>query len=185
MERRLPEGGEEMKISIIGYSGSGKSTLAAAFGHRYGLPVLHLDRVQFAPGWAERDRNQKLEDVEHFLDQNPEGWVMDGNYTNLWYDRRLRESDLIFFLDFGRWVCLRRVVSRFVRYHGQTRDSMGDGCVEKLDPEFIRWVLKDGRTKDKRQGYEAVLQAWPHKAHRIRNQRELNECYRQYDLPQT
>lgn len=171
-----------MKVSIIGYSGSGKSTLAAAFGRRYGLPVLHLDRVKFSAGWTERSQPDMLADVQAFLDCNRDGWVIDGNYTRLWYDRRMRESDLIFFLDFGRWVCLRRVVSRFVRYHGQTRDSMGEGCVEKIDLSFLCWVLKDGRTKDIRQRYSDVLHTWPRKARRIANQRELNDCYRQYDL---
>lgn len=44
-----------MKIAILGYSGSGKSTLARRLGEQYGIPVLHLDRVQFLPGWRERD----------------------------------------------------------------------------------------------------------------------------------
>lgn len=171
-----------MKISIIGYSGSGKSTLAAAFGQRYHLPVLHLDTVQFGPGWSERDREEKLADVRTFLDSHPDGWVMDGNYTNLYYDRRLAESDLIFFLDFGRWTCLYRVLSRYLHYHGKTRASMAKDCAEKIDAEFLHWVLWDGRTREKVQHYEHVLQAWPEKAHRIRNQRELDDCFRRYSL---
>ena len=79
-----------MKITILGFSGAGKSTLAAALGRRYGLPVLHLDRVHFAPGWAERTQPAQQADVAAFLDANSEtGWVIDGNYTNLCYDRRL------------------------------------------------------------------------------------------------
>ena len=40
-----------MRIAVIGYSGAGKSTLARALGARYGVPVLHMDRVHWAPGW--------------------------------------------------------------------------------------------------------------------------------------
>ena len=170
-----------MKISVIGYSGSGKSTLAAALGRKYGVPVLHLDRVKFAPGWVERPLEEKLADVKEFLDAN-NGWVIDGNYTNLWYDRRLAESDRIIFMDFGRWACLGRVLSRYAKYHGQTRNSMGEGCPEKIDAEFLHWVLLGGRTTEKVQHYEALCRKWPGKFRRIRNQRELDVFYRQNGL---
>lgn len=170
-----------MKISIIGYSGSGKSTLAAALGQHFGLPVLHLDRVQFAPGWAERPREQKLTDVKAFLDTH-DGWVIDGNYTNLWYDRRLKESDKIIFMDFGRWTCLYRVLARYAKYRGQTRASMGEGCPEKIDAEFLRWVLFGGRSADKVHGYESLCREQPDKLLRIRNQRELDAFYRKHGL---
>lgn len=170
-----------MKISIIGYSGSGKSTLAAALGQKFGLPVLHLDRVQFAPGWVERPKEVKLAEVQAFLNQN-DSWVIDGNYTNLWYDRRLEESDKIIFMDFGRWTCLRRVLARFVQYHGQTRDSMGEGCPEKIDAEFLRWVLFGGRSADKVHAYETLCRKRSGKVLRIRNQRELDDFYCKYGL---
>lgn len=44
-----------VKSAVVGYSGAGKSTFAAALGERLALPVLHLDTVQFLPGWRERD----------------------------------------------------------------------------------------------------------------------------------
>ena len=47
-----------MKIAVIGYSGAGKSTLAKKLGKLFRCPVLHLDRIQFEPGWKERDRGE-------------------------------------------------------------------------------------------------------------------------------
>ena len=68
-----------MKIAVIGYSGAGKSTLARALGERYGIPVLHFDRVQFTPNWQERDREEARRMVHEFMEQ-PQ-WVMDGTYS--------------------------------------------------------------------------------------------------------
>lgn len=168
-----------MKLTIIGFSGAGKSTLAAALGRRYGLPVLHLDRVQFAPGWIERPKEVKQADVAAFLDANDEtGWVIDGNYTNLCYARRLAESDRILILAFGRWACLRRVIDRSCHFRGRTRPDMADGCTEKLDAEFVRWVLWDGRTKERRDRLRAVAEAWPAKTEIYRSQRDLDRLYR-------
>ncbi len=170
-----------MKISIIGYSGSGKSTLAAALAKRYALPVLHLDRVQFAPGWVERDAETKLRMVRTFLDENDD-WIIDGNYTNLWYEERLTASDCILFLDFGRWTCLYRVLARFARWHGRTRASMGEGCPEKIDAEFIWWVLYQGRTQRKQQAFTQVAQRWADKVVILHNQRELTDFYNKHNL---
>ena len=39
------------KIAVIGYSGAGKSTLASALGRKWGVDVLHIDCIQFLPGW--------------------------------------------------------------------------------------------------------------------------------------
>ena len=46
-----------MKIAIIGYSGSGKSTLAEKLSSYYSIPKLHIDRLQFQPGWQDSDRD--------------------------------------------------------------------------------------------------------------------------------
>ena len=74
-------------IGLIGHTGSGKSTLARQLGEKYGLPVLHFDSIHFLPGWVETDRPYKREKVTEFLDANPEGWVMDGNYFKICAER--------------------------------------------------------------------------------------------------
>lgn len=168
-----------MKISVLGFSGSGKSTLAGALGRRYGVPVLHLDRVQFAPGWVERPLDAKVADVQRFLDGHGDGgWVIDGNYAALLQERRLEESDRTVILAFGRWTCLRRVLARYLRYHGRSRESMAEGCDEKIDLEFIWWVLHAGRSRSHREALRAIRDRWPDRTVIIRNQRQLDAFYR-------
>ncbi len=162
-----------MKIAIIGYSGSGKSTLARKLGEKYGVNVLHLDSVHFLPGWVERDAEEEKRIVETFMDGR-DGWVIDGNYRKLLYDRRMEEADLIVEMLFGRLDCLRRVCRRFRRFKGMTRPDMAKGCSEKLDREFVLWVLWKGRRKAARSRYESVRKQYAGKTVVLKNQRQLD-----------
>ena len=56
-----------MKIAIIGYSGAGKSTLAEKLSHYYSIPKLHMDTLQFQPGWQDSDREWMLTEMKTFL----------------------------------------------------------------------------------------------------------------------
>ena len=163
-----------MKISIIGYSGSGKSTLAAYLGELYGLPVLHLDTVQFLPGWVERSKEERRALVAAFLDENEErGWIIDGTYASLLPERRFAGADRVIFLNFSRLACLLRVWRRYRTYRGQTRASAAEGCPEKLDREFLLWVVRDGRTRERRDKYFELLAACPGERRILKNQRAL------------
>ena len=162
-----------MKIAILGHAGSGKSTLARQLGDKYGLPVLHFDSIHFLPGWVETDRPYKREKVTAFLDSNSDGWVIDGNYTSVHYERRMMEADRILFLSFSRLACLLRATKRYHAYRGKSRPSAAEGCNEKLDAAFVRWILFDGRTKDRRARYDRVAAGYPEKFVRIKNQRAL------------
>ncbi len=162
-----------MKIAIIGYSGSGKSTLARKLGQKYGEEVLHLDAVHWLPGWQARSREQKTAIVGEFLDTH-EGWVIDGNYSKQHFDRRMAEADEIIFMNFNRFACLGRVIRRYRTYRGRTREDMTEGCDEKIDAAFVRWVLFEGRSKKVRQRYRAVTEQYGDKVTVIKSQRELD-----------
>lgn len=151
-----------MKIAIIGYSGAGKSTMARALGQRYGCPVLHLDAVQFLPGWRERDRGEALALVRDFMDQH-DAWVIDGNYTAFERERRLREADRILLFDFPRRTCLRQVIGRYHTWRGRTRPDLAAGCPEKIDWEFLCWVVWRGRTRERRETLQSVARLYPKK----------------------
>lgn len=162
-----------MKIAIIGYSGSGKSTLARKLGEAYHAPVLHLDTVQFLPQWEDRPVAEQTQIVNAFLDSH-DAWVIDGNYSKILYERRMREADRIILLLFGRVHCLYRVIRRYLAYRNTTRPDMAPGCNEKIDWAFVKWILWEGRSKRARQRYRGIVQAYPQKAIVIKNQRQLD-----------
>ena len=161
-----------MKIAVIGYSGAGKSTLARALGERYGVPVLHFDQVYWAPGWQERDKAEVQQIVHAFMEQ-PE-WIIDGNYTKYEYQRRMAEADEIIFLDLPCLTCFFRAWKRFVQYRGQTRVDMGEGCQEKMDLEFIRWLLWKERKRARKKWLEAGLNKYFEKVTVLRSQKEID-----------
>ena len=66
------------KVLVLGCGGAGKSTFAVSMGARFSLPVVHLDRLWWLPGWVERSR----EEFDGMLaaELAKPAWVMDGNY---------------------------------------------------------------------------------------------------------
>lgn len=134
-----------MKIAIIGFSGAGKSTLAKRLGENVQAPVYHYDCIQFTNNWKERDRNEANQLVRESLNQT--SWVIDGNYSSFEFDQRMKDGDLIVFMNFPRKIAFPRVIKRYIKNKGRTRDSIAEGCAEKIDLNFIYWCLIKGRTK--------------------------------------
>jgi len=162
-----------MKIAILGYSGSGKSTLARILAEKFNTAVLHFDTVHFLPDWEIRDREEKEQITKEFLDSHSD-WVIDGNYSKLYYDRRMEEADRIILLLFNRFSCFFRAYGRYVKFKGSTRPDMAEGCREKFDLEFAKWILFEGRKKSSRERYKKVISEYKEKVTVIRNQRQLD-----------
>lgn len=162
-----------MKIAIVGYSGSGKSTLARKLAELYQIDVLHFDTIQFLPDWAIRSEDEKKKITEDFLDTHY-SWIIDGNCSKLFYERRMAEADIIIFLLFNRFSCLYRAYRRYTQYKNETRPDMAEGCKEKFDLEFAKWILWDGRTKRAREQYRGMISKYRKKAIVIKNQKELD-----------
>lgn len=167
-----------MKIAVIGYSGAGKSTFSAQMGDKYGCPVLYLDTVNFLPGWEERDGDEGRKLVREFMKTNS-SWVIDGNYERFYQKRRLAEADRIYFFDFPRYVCFYQAFRRFLTFRNKCRDSMAEGCEEKLDLEFMKWILWDGRTRKRRRHYEAIGKKYKQKTVRLKNRRQVEQALRE------
>ena len=161
-----------MKIAVVGYSGAGKSTLTRTLAQTLAIPHLYLDAVNFVPGWGERDREEARQMVRDFMAQN-DAWVIDGNYSGLCQRERLERADCIVFLNFPRLRCLWRAWRRSVRYRGRTRESMADGCMEKLDLEFVLWILRDGRTAARRAAFRDLPRSYPGKVAVCKNDRDV------------
>jgi adenylate kinase family enzyme len=125
------------RIAILGCSGGGKSTLARALGKKLDLPVIHLDALHWLPGWVERDRAEFRAMLTEAL--RGERWIVDGNYSHS-ADIRLPLADTILVIDRSRWLCIWRVLWRWLSHLGRTRADMGEGCPEKVDWEFIQFI---------------------------------------------
>ena len=170
-----------MKIAVIGYSGSGKSTLAGKLAARNQMEPLYLDTVFWLPGWKERSREEMREIVSSYLDTHEE-WVIDGNYSKICFKRRMQEADRIILMQFSAFSCLFRAWKRYRQNKGKARASMAEGCPEKLDLEFIWWLIYEGRKKGTRGLHRWVREQYPEKTVRLRNQRQLDEFERRCGL---
>lgn len=142
------------RVLVIGPGGAGKSTFARRLGAATGLPVVHLDALYWRAGWQSMPKDEWLRTVDALL--AADAWVMDGNYGGT-MARRIAAADTVVFLDLPRAVCLWRAVGRRIRYHGRTRPDMADGCPERLEAEFLRWIWRYPR--DKRPGVLRMLEA--------------------------
>lgn len=162
-----------MKIAVIGYSGSGKSTLAKHLGEETGYPVLHLDKVNFLPGWQERERAEARAVVTAFMAQDD--WIIDGNYGDLHCGLRMAAADKIMMLCLPRRVCFPRAYLRYLKCRNQVRESMAEGCEEKFDYAFAKWILKDGRSKRHRDWYRSLQEAYPEKVLFCQNSRDVRK----------
>jgi adenylate kinase family enzyme len=161
-----------MKIAIIGYSGSGKSTLAKNLAHYYEIPVLFLDTVNFLPNWVERSKQDGRLIVSDFM-QN-DSWVIDGNYSDFFQRERLEQSDKIIFMNFPRRICIYRAFKRYLKYKNTTREDMANGCIEKIDLEFIWWILHEGRNKERRNHYKQIERDFKEKIVVLKNPKEVD-----------
>jgi adenylate kinase family enzyme len=120
----------------MGPGGAGKSTLARTLGERTGLPVVHLDRYFWHPGWVETPREEwrALQEQLFAADE----WVADGNYsaTN---EVRLRRADTVVLLDFPAWRTIPRALRRSLANYG--KPVQAEGCPERVDPQFLWWIV--------------------------------------------
>ena len=125
------------RIVVVGRPGAGKSTLARKLSERLGLPVVHLDKLWWRPGWVERD----IESFDRELAEicAGESWIIDGNYGRT-FDLRMAGADTLVWMDRPRWLCLLRICGRILSTGGRVRPDMGEGCPERLDFEFLQYV---------------------------------------------
>ena len=160
-----------MKIAIIGYSGSGKSTLAKKLSEIYNCPLLYLDTIQFEANWKIRDIDESRLMVEEFLKND--SWIIDGNYREFLQEKRLQDADKIIFMNFPRHICFPQAFKRYLHYKNKTRESMADGCNEKFDLEFIKWLLFEGRKKSIKNHYNEICKCYKDKITIFRNNKDV------------
>lgn len=135
------------RIMIIGGAGSGKSTLASALGKISGLPVVHIDTIYWEPNWTMRPRDEISSLTNEVADH--EEWIFEGNHSETMAYRASR-ADMLIFLDISTPRRLWRIIRRTFRHYGKSRPDMAEGCEERFDWEFLKFVVnyrKYGRVR--------------------------------------
>lgn len=127
------------KIIIIGCPGSGKSTFAKELNNIYNVPLYHLDLI-----WNKPDKTTiSREEFDQILSEifEEEQWIIDGNYQRT-LERRIKEADTIFLLDYPMDVCLGGATTRV----GVKRDDM-PWVEESLNEEFKQKIINFSEEK--------------------------------------
>lgn len=139
------------RVAIFGSPGSGKSTLARRLSDRTGIPVFHLDKHFFSPGWVIQSDGVFTAAIAGIVAD--EQWITDGNYTReSTVAGRIDRADTLILLERPRLVCLWRVVRRILKNYGRVRADQAAGCPERLDWDFLRFVWTyPAKTKQVRQ----------------------------------
>ena len=164
------------RILIIGCGGAGKSTLARQLGNLTGLPVVHLDKLFWHPGWVESTKEEIDAKIAAALDE-PQ-WIMDGNY-NRTLPLRIRKCDAVIYLDFSRFACLMGVAKRVLTTYGTVRPDMADGCPERFDLDFLKWVWNFNKNK-REQYYRLLNEAEGVETIVLKNRRAVRKFLKQF-----
>ena len=122
---------------IVGSSGSGKSTLARQLGEILHLPVIHIDKELWNPGWVKTPGNEWHK--KHYKLVSSSEWVIDGNNDST-IKIRFEKADTVIFLDLNRFVCLCGALKRRLTYIGKTRPDVPEGCPETFSFELIKYI---------------------------------------------
>lgn len=166
------------RIVVLGVSaGAGKSSFARKLSEKTTIPVYHLDAYFWKPGWVENSEEEfsaqqrKLVEKEH--------WIIEGNYSST-YNIREQRADTIIYLELPLIICLYRVVKRRIIYHGKTRPDLGEGCPEKLDKAFLKFIVSTyyERKIKMRKRIEQFKEENPHnQVVLLRNQKEIDQFF--------
>jgi adenylate kinase family enzyme len=155
------------RVAVVGPGGAGKTTFSRRLGERLGVPVVHLDRHHWKPGWTEPAPDEWAAQQAELL--TGDAWIADGNYGRT-FDLRFARADTVIVLTLPPLRCVAGVLRRWATNFGQ--DIQAGGCPERVNLAFLRWIWR--YPKDSRPRLDAAIER--HREHlrvvELRSRRE-------------
>jgi adenylate kinase family enzyme len=155
-------------VSVVGSSGAGKTTLGRALAARLEVPFLELDSVYHQPGWTPLETDEYRRRVGAFVDEHPDGWVVDGNYSAV-RDVVWASADTVVWFDLPRARVMRQVIVRTLRrkvtreelWNGN-REPLGNMTARRMEDNIVLWSWKRHPVLRERYAAAAGDPAWAH-----------------------
>ena len=161
-----------MRIAVLGFAGSGKTYLSDYIAEKKSIPVLHLDDVKWNKEWKPVDDAFVLPTVAAFMAKDD--WIIDGCYTYLMIDERLRNADEIVLLLLPRITCFFRALRR-------ARQRRKDGYINDINLWFVKFILFGCRNRERRDYYAGISEKYRDKTVVLRTRKHVREYIKRID----
>ncbi|MBO6575020.1 MAG: GNAT family N-acetyltransferase [Rhodothermales bacterium] len=156
------------RIAVIGSPGAGKSWLSSRLGVALGLPVRHMDKAFWQPGWVKTPHTEYVDTIARWAAEDR--WVIDGNYSSTLHVR-LPRAQLVIWLDLPVWRCTWGIMRRW--WLEDNRDNVPDGCSDEFDLEFLWYTLTFRLTRVP--ATERRIREWGGRCLRLRTREQVME----------
>ena len=121
------------KVIIIGCCGSGKSTFARHLHACTGIPLFHLDQLNWNENKTTVEKEVFLKRVQDVIQKD--SWIIDGNYGSS-IEMRMQACDTVFFLDYPVDICIQGIHERV----GKVRTDI-PWVEDEVDEDLIEFVI--------------------------------------------
>ena len=120
------------KVIIIGCCGSGKSTFARQLHACTGIPLFHLDQLNWNENKTTVEKEVFLKRVQDVIQKD--SWIIDGNYGSS-IEMRMQACDTVFFLDYPVDICIQGIHEQV----GKVRTDI-PWVEDEVDEDLIEFV---------------------------------------------
>lgn len=135
------------RIIVIGSPGSGKSTFSRKLAEITEIPLIHLDKEFWNYGWVETPIDEWVKKQENLILEDE--WIVDGNYGGT-MDMRVKKADTVICFQLSRMVCILSYFKRVITNINKVRPDMPEGCPEKFDFQFMKYIWNFPKTSGRR-----------------------------------
>ncbi|KAJ7676720.1 hypothetical protein DFH06DRAFT_1279169 [Mycena polygramma] len=125
------------RVHVVGNSGKPSDTVGKQLADVLGVPFIGLDTLFWNPGWQESTNDEMRAKVQQALANAPNGWVVDGNYTNKIGPIVADSATDVIWLDPPLMLYAPRLILRTFLRLCRFQEPCSPGCPEKLSKLFF------------------------------------------------
>ena len=128
------------KFVVIGPPGAGKTEFADDLGQILSIDsTYHLDYFFWKPNWTRTLTEERLTILDELT--LSDRWIIEGNFLDT-IDYQFSKADNVIWLNLNAFVCLLRVIKRYLSYIKNGIPEIAPGCVDKITFHFLLSIFE-------------------------------------------